>query len=662
MKFVGRRLLLRIILIAILPGCSASHYARTGQQSFKVGEYHAAIKKLQQAQRKEKDPKARLSYDGLIAEAYWHIGDYRKAGQRYRNLITRKVDDSLAVFRYAEALRYDEKYDEARDYYQRYLDSVPGDQRALNALEAMKLTQQWAENPSRFVVQREKQLCSRYADYSPAYVAGLDNTLIFGSTRDGATGKRRSAITGQRNGDLFKASFDVQKQRWEKPVSVDGEQLINTTNDEGGLSMTPDGSQLYFTRCSFDKRKALGAQILVSASSRETWSEANPVNLVPDSLVAAHPAISSDGQTLYFVSDMEGGYGGLDIWKAEKTSGDWAAPVNLGPDVNTPGNEMFPFSRDNGELYFSSDFHPGMGGLDIFKATLIGNENGTDKWRVENMQSPINSNGDDFSITFLPGRDQGMFASNRKGSNGDDLYSFNLPPLVYRTEGQIVNDNTDLRENEVFVRVIGTDGTNLKIRSTDGKFQFRLQPETDYIFAAFKEGFLNSKTNISTVGLTDSKTFDLLLRITPTDAPINVENIQYEFGKHELLPGSKAALDSLVDLLNLNPTIVVELMAHTDYVGSLEYNSALSQRRAQSVVDYLIGKGINPRRLVAKGYGETWPKKVTEAIERQYDFLKKGDELTESFINKLASEEQKEIAKSLNRRTEFRVLRSDFRE
>jgi peptidoglycan-associated lipoprotein len=213
---------------------------------------------------------------------------------------------------------------------------------------------------------------------------------------------------------------------------------------------------------------------------------------------------------------------------------------------------------------------------------------------------------------------------------------------------------------DAYLRVIGTDGTSLKVRSEDGKFQFRMASETEYIFAAFKEGFLNSKKNISTVGLDDSKNFDITLKLTPTDAPVNIDNINYEFGKFDLLPSSVKALDSLVTVLELNPTIVVEIMSHTDFVGSDQFNSELSQKRAQSVVNYLISKGINPARLVAKGYGETWPKKITRKIAKQYDFLKAGDVLSENFINKLSTDEQKEIAKSLDRRTEFRVLRNDF--
>jgi peptidoglycan-associated lipoprotein len=383
------------------------------------------------------------------------------------------------------------------------------------------------------------------------------------------------------------------------------------------------------------------------------------MGLLSDSLIAAHPSISNNGLTIYFVSDMDGGYGGKDIWKVEKMSSTWSEPENLGPQINTPGDEMFPFIRDNGELYFSSDYHIGMGGLDIFKAVY--NEE-TKEWNVENMKAPINSTGDDFSITFIPGRDQGMFASNRKGSIGDDLYSFILPPKIFRAEGEIVNSETETRVEDAYMRIIGTDGTMLKVQSQEGEFQYRMNPETEYIFAAFKEGYLNAKQIISTKNLPDSKTFNIRLNLTPTDVPIKVENINYEFGKAELLPEAQKALDSLINLLNINPTTVIEIMSHTDHIGSVMYNSELSQRRAQGVVNYLIQRGINPKRLVAKGYGETWPKTVTRKIAKQYDFLEAGDELTEEFIMKLETEEQQEIAKAINRRTEFRVLSNDFRE
>lgn len=653
MKRSFAQLFISFLILLTFSGCNSF---RTAMKTYEIGEYYNAIKELQDASRKEKDPALRMEIDHKIALSYWRIGDYKKAEPRFKNLITKKFSaDSTLVLKYAHSLRFNGKYPEAIQNYKQYLDSFPENKEAQNGIKSCELTPIWEEKPTRFIVTQEKNLNSRFADYSPVYVGGLDNSLIFTSTRDGATGRKKSRITGQRNGDLWKSYFDIQKQKWEKPELIDNEELINTPNDEGAPTLSADGSLMFFTRCRFDKAKAMGAEIYETQKSKDTWSEPTSVEILGDSLVVAHPSLSKDGLTLYFVSDKPGGYGGNDIWKVDKLSDKWGEPANLGPEINTPGNEMFPFIRDNGELYFSSDYHPGMGGYDIFKAY-----EGTHGLVVENMQSPINSTGDDFSITFLPGKDQGMFASNRKGSLSDDLYSFILPPKVYRTEGEIVNTESDTRVKDAYLRVIGTDGTNLKVRSEDGKFQFRMQPETEYIFAAFKEGFLNAKKIISTVGLEDSKNFDVSLRLTPTDAPINVDNINYEFGKFDLLPGSIQSLDSLVTLLELNPTIVIEIMSHTDFVGSAQFNSELSQKRAQSVVNHLISKGINPARLVAKGYGETWPKKVTKKMAKQYDFFSAGDELSEEYINKLQTDEQKEIAKSLDRRTEFRVLRNDF--
>lgn len=659
MQHYNRKALYWVVILFLLAGCSSSRLSNSAAKSYEIGEYHLAIDKYLKSYRSENDAQKRLEFDYQLANAYWHIDDYKKAELRLRNLIRKEYPDSSLLLRYAHTLRYTQKYDDAIEIYNQFLKEYPDNQEAKNGIESCKKTPEWLEKLTRFEVTHERLLSSRDADYSPYYASGLDNSVVFTSTREGGTGKKKSAITGQRNGDIFKSNFDIQRQRWEKPSLIEEKMLINTNLDEGAASFSKDGQTMYFTRCEFDRKGSKGAAIFKVIRSKDTWADAENLKVVPDSLIAAHPSISYDGLTLYFVSDMDGGFGGKDIWKVEQLSEGWGQPINLGSEINTPGDEMFPFIRDNGELYFSSDYHVGMGGFDIFKAVL---DPKSKQWKVSNMRAPINSLGDDFGIAFVPGRDQGMFTSNRKGSLGDDLYSFILPPKIYRTEGEIVDSETESRLNNATIRIIGTDGTMLKVRSNDGKFQYRMAPETDYIFAAFKEGYLNAKQIISTTDLPESKNFTISLKLTPTDAPINVDNINYEFGKADLLPGSITALDSLVDLLNINPTIVVEIMSHTDFVGSEQFNSELSQKRAQGVVNYLITKGINPKRLVAKGYGETWPKTVTRKMSNQNDFLKRGDVLTEAFIMKLSTEAQQEIAKAINRRTDFRVLSNDFRE
>jgi len=649
------RLALLFLIVVILSGCGTAKYGRDAMLSEDIGEYYKAIEKYKKARRKEKDRRKRIGYAYSIAECYRNIGQYEYAAQNYKFAIRLGYSDPIALLHYADMLRASQDYEEAIETYRAYLDSVPGDIRALDGLEAIRKTQEWVANPTRHIINPLKELNSRESDFSPVFIGGRDNEIIFTSSRKAATGKKESMITGQNYADLFRSTFGVQRQKWEEPKLLDENFIINTGDEEGASTISSTGERMIFTRCRYDKSQALGAELYETSQLRGSWSDPIKVNIVGDSIIAAHPALSADETVLYFVSDMPGGFGGKDIWMAEKEGGSYSKPVNMGSAINTVGDEMFPFVRDNGELYFSSNAHIGMGGFDLFVAT----QNKDGAWIVENMGSPMNSPSDDFGIGFVLGENKGMFTSNRKGSRGDDIYSFVVPPKIYSVQGEVFNKEDNSRMDGATIRIIGTDGTNLKMRTKNGKFQMKLKPETEYIFAAFKDGFLRDKSAANTIGLEESKDFIFELFLTPTDAPIKVENINYEFGSWELLEESKIALDTLVEILVLNPTITIELMAHTDHVGGDDFNFELSQKRAQSVVDYLIEKGINPQRLVAKGYGETWPKEVTRKLAKQYDFLKRNDELTEEFILNLTPEQQ-EIATGINRRTEFRVLSTDF--
>lgn len=647
------------MMAVLLCACAGQRSMHSAQVSYEIGEHYNAMDKYRKAYRNQrmKEDKAEVAF--RIAESYFKISEFSKASVWYKNAIKRNYNDPLCMLHYADCLRAMQKYEDAATWYQTYLGVKPEDQYAKNGLESSKVAEDWLNKPSRFVVGIVKELNSKVSDYSPVFVGGKDNEVIFSSSRDGATGKRTSNITGTRYSDLFTSQFEVQKQKWGTPKLVEENQQINTTSDEGAATLSSNGSLMIFTRCIFDKTKDKGAELFAANQSHGDWTEPTLLELVGDSLIAAQPSLSEDGTKLYFVSDRPGGYGGKDIWVAtENGGGAFGEPENLGPEINTPGDEMFPTIRDNGELYFSSNYHPGLGGLDIFKAV----KDDKDKWLIENLKAPVNSPGDDFGMTFIKGDvTKGLFTSNRKGSRSDDIYSFYLPPKVFNVNGEIENSETSQKIDGALIRIIGTDGTNMKMRADGGRFQLKLKPETEYVIAAFKDGFLNDKVKTSTVGLEDSKDFKFLFKLAPTDEPVKINNINYAFGSYEITDESKASLDSVVQLLTLNPTITIELMAHTDFVGSKEFNSELSQKRAQSVVEYLISKGINPARLVAKGYGETWPKKVTRALAKQYDFLKRNDELSEEFIMRLTPEQQ-EIAKALNRRTEFRVLSNDFHE
>jgi len=658
MKILSFPNILILLLIIILSSCSAQKALETGSKSYEIGEYSLAIEKYRKAYRSPKLGEEKTDLAFRIGECYYKLSDFAKASIWYKNAIKRKSSEPLCMLHYADCLRATQKYDEAILWYQTYLGVKPDDELAKNGLESSKIVKEWLDKPNRYMVSIVKELNSNYNDYCPVFVGGRDNEIIFTSTRDVVIGKRKSNITGTRFADLFTTKFLVQKQKWEIPKLLDESEIINTASDEGAATLSDQGDQMIFTRCLYDKTKDKGAELFSVNQSRGSWSEPAPLELVGDSMIAAHPSLSADGTELYFVSDKIGGYGGKDIWVSVTKGGKYERPENLGPEINTPGDEMFPFIRENGELYFSSSYKPGIGGLDIFKA--VKDDKG--KWDVVNMKAPINSPGDDFGMAFIKGEvEKGLFSSTRKGSRSDDIYSFYLPPKIFNASGDVFNKETNQKIDGANIRIIGTDGTNLKVRADGGHFQLKLKPETEYVFAAFKDGYLNDKGRISTYGLEDSKEFRFEFKLAPTDEPIKVNNINYATGSFEITEESKVALDSVVYLLTANPTITIELMAHTDFVGSDKFNSDLSQKRAQSVVDYLISKGINTARMVAKGYGETWPKKVNRDLAKKYDFLKRNDELTEEFILKLTPEQQ-EIAKGLNRRTEFRILSNDFHE
>ena len=328
---------------------------------------------------------------------------------------------------------------------------------------------------------------------------------------------------------------------------------------------------------------------MYSTKTGDSWSDPKNIGILPDSVVAAHPALSPDGSTLYFVSDIAGGFGKKDIWKVTRPQGGaWSKPVNLGPDINTPGDELFPYVREDGTLYFSSDGLIGMGGLDIFKAK----PQPDGSWVVQNMKSPINSFADDFGIAFENGNEKGIFSSTRKGKGNDELYSFELPPLKFNVTGLVKDEKTGTAIPGSVVQLIASDGSNLQAETgTGGDFKFALKADVDYIFLASKRGYLNGKEKETTKGQEKSREFMVTILLTPIDKPIELPNIFYDFGKWDLRPESMVSLDKLVETLLDNPNVTIELMSHTDSRDTEEYNQDLSQKRAQVVVQYLIDKG-----------------------------------------------------------------------
>jgi peptidoglycan-associated lipoprotein len=630
--------------------------------TFNAGEYYTAIDQFKDAYQQISDKKEKLNIAFHIAECYRKMDNSPQAALWYGKVIAKDYENPLSILYYADALRMNQNYEEAKSQYQRYKELVPDDPRGSDGILSCDFSLQWIDQPSGYQVEEMKFLNSKYSEYSPFYSRGDYQELYFTSSRDETTGNSEHGGTGQQFSDIFFSTMD-KKGKWSTPLPLS--EPVNSEAEEGTPVFSSNYNTMYFTRCNVSKRKALGCEIFTATRDGEKWTNVESLALADDSVVIAHPAISSDELTLYFVSDMAGstksseGINSKDIWMVTRSSvgSDWSSPVNLGSPINSAGDEVFPYLHTDGALYFSSDGHIGMGGLDIYKA--VKSENG--QWQVENMKYPINSAADDFGIVFEKEQESGYFSSTRKGKTVDDIFSFMLPPLKFTLVGVVKNEKTDEIIPEAVIKSIGSDGITIDTKAgRDGLFRFTLKPGTDYVFIAEKPGFLKGKERESTKGVSQSTEFKTEIFLASTETPIEVENIFFDLDKAELRTESMVSLDKLVETLNDNPNIVIELGSHTDSRATDAYNLDLSRRRAQSVVNYLIEKGISRERLVAKGYGESQPKTVDKKDQTAYSFLPVGTALTESFINNLGDDDRMEMAHFLNRRTEFKVLRTDY--
>ena len=650
-------LLMAFLAVALmLHSCAADNAMRKGEKFLAIGEYHDAAEQFKKAYTKTPTKERQLRGQRALkmAHCYRHISSTQKAISAYRNALRYNVatlDDRLD---YARLLLKNGEYKRALTEFELLKDSMPDNVLVRNGLLSAKMAPKWKEQGSDYTVKKMTEFNSRRADYCPVLAGDQWDRLYFSSTRNDALGDELSGITGAKPGDIFFSDKD-DKGKWSKPQTI--ESGLNTEYDEGACCLSPDGSIMYLTQCLSDASYPRFAQIVTAQRSDASWGKTTPLLITNDTLSSyAHPAVSPDGEWLYFVSDMPGGKGGLDIWRMRLTTNGPVGVENLGEPINTPGDEMFPTFRPNGDFYFSSDGHPGFGGLDIFIATV--GEDG--KYHLSHPGYPLNSQGDDFGMTFQGQLNQGFFSSNRGDGRGwDHIYSFYNPEIVQTIRGWIYEqDGYELTAGEA--RIVGTDGTNLRLGVRgDGSFEYVVKPGVDYIILAMCDGFLNHKEEIHVDSVKESKVYDLQFPLASISAPVLIDNIFYAFDKATLLPESKNALDSLILMLNENPNITIELSAHTDYRGAEDYNKKLSQKRAESVVKYLINHGIAADRLTAVGYGEEKPKTIRRKVAERYPWLKENDVLTEEFILKLKPEQQ-ETANALNRRTEFKVLRTTY--
>lgn len=651
------RLCFVIAAVAALCGCGADNIAKKGDQFYAIGEYFdaAAEYKKAYAQTKTADRAKRGERAWKMAECYRKIGYCAKAVGGYQNAIRYKYENPNAMLYLAQMQHKMGNYKDAIKSYRACLEADPTDTLAYNGLLGCEQAPGWKAAGSLYSIKKEPVLTSRRSDYSPALTGDDWDQVYFSTTRNQAKGSELSGVTGARMADIFFSKKD-DKGKWSQPEPVEGE--VNTEYEEGSCSFTPDGKTMYFTCCTHDPEYPRYAQIMYSNRSDAAWSKPQEFIISKDTLTAfAHPAVSGDGKWLYFSSNMPGGHGGYDIWRIGLDEHGLSAPENLGNSINTPGNEMFPSCRFNGELYFSSDGLPGMGGLDLFMAK----QDTLGTWTVKNLRSPMNSAGDDFGMTFEGVHNRGLFSTNRGNGRGwDEIMSFVCPEIVQSIKGWVYEkDGYELPEGLVYM--VGNDGTNLRLTlRSDGSFEQVIKPGVDYVLLGTCKGYLNHKEEIRVDTSSVSRQHVLQFPLANITAPVLVRNVFYAFDSAELTENSTQALDSLVTLLNENPNVTIELSAHCDYRGPEEYNLKLSQRRAESVVRYLIEHGIDDKRLSPVGYGKTRPKVITRKLAEQHSFLNEGDTLSVEFIQALPEPAQQEICNALNRRTEFRVLRTTY--
>ena len=638
----------------VLQGCRGAKLSEADAQ-YARGEYYDAsntYRKIYNKLTKREERPLRGEVAFKMGECYRRLNMSARAAAAYQNAIRYHYPDSMAIFYMAQAQQAEGKYAQAIKNYEEFLVLKPKFRLAEDGVRGCRNALKLRENPTRYTVRNAKLFNSRRADFCPQFLDGNFDQLYFTSSTEKATGTKKSEITGTKQCDVFFSKLD-EAGNWQRPEPVEGE--LNTEFDEGVTAFSPDGSTMYLARARREPNSGTSVEIYTSQRSEAKWSAPVKYEITADTLSAyGDPAVSPDGTYLYFSSDMPGGYGGKDIWRINLKER-VGTLENLGDVINTAGDERFPYIRTDSVMYFSSNGHPGMGGLDLFKAT----KTPSGGWNVENMGVPMNSPGDDFGITFGKG-ESGFFSSNRNDARGyDHIYSFVKPDLKITISGYVLDRDEEPVPNAV-IRIVGNDGSNQKaVGKDDGTFQFNLQRGVKYVMMAGAKGYLNGKQEFESDTLEQDAEYGVDFILAAMHKPQVVENIFYDFDKATLRPESKKALDEMAQMLKDNPHVAIEMASHTDRMGSDKYNEGLSQRRAQSVVDYLVAAGVERERLQPHGYGESRPKTVTKRIARLYPQFKEGDVLNEEFIKGLSPENQ-DAADQINRRTEFQVLTVEY--
>lgn len=676
-----RYLIFLCSVIGMLSACSSGYYMKRGNVIYESGRYYKAASKFEKAYNKAKPEAAQEAAALRAGQAYENVNRLKEAYSWYRRVERVNKEQPEIFLKLAQVCGNMDDVETAREYYNKYEELVV-DGKGKDGLYYLDQVSKDLKEKGRYGVQLKKELNSRNSDFAPVYMPEDTCTVYFASTR--STNARRKKqktdpVTGEGYSHIFRAEYvqevrTVDKNgevkvkrfkdpRWLQPVLH--RDSLYSSRGEGGMCFTSDGQTMYFTSSRMVKGSNVGTRIYKATrekgenkdgTAKKGWTMVVPSGICGDSVSVGHPALTPDGSRMYFVSDaLPGGFGGKDIWYAEREDEKWGQPVNAGELVNTSGNEMFPSVRENGELYFSSDGRYGFGGLDLYK--LVSKDG---KETVVHLPAPLNSYADDFGIVFKPGKEAGLFTSGRAGRS-DNMFSFDFIPQQLGVKLLVTNAITELPVVKAEITVTADDGTVSYVETDSlGNAAIPVVPDKEYVFVAGHPQYLKGKGIVSTYREKADRLYELSLTMQPIEKPIVIPNIYFDVAKWDLRPDAMRNLEELLTILKDNPNIVIELSAHTDMVGNDQANMILSENRARSVVDYLIEKGIYWDRLEAKGYGETHPRQINEKDVREYTFLKLGDVLSEKFVNQLKGTE-KESAMQLNRRIEFKVLRTNYK-
>lgn len=661
-----QRISILIILLMALGSCSVKKQLAKADLMYESGEYYNAVNRYKRVSRRLKGKenkrlKGEVNYKMGIC--YWRMSDFTRTAKCMQTSLKMKTGNDTANLYLGKAFLAMQKYKEAKNAFNSYMTFDPTNTEVREGLLSVEQASQLRKGFTRYRLEEFKHFNSRRnSDFCPMFV-GMedDNTVMFTSNRDnGGSGKKSkkkekvSGITGVANNNVYMCHRN-KAGKWETVTIAQGS--INSAEDDGVTCFTRDGRTCYFTHCDASRE---GGQIYKTQRSGTEWTEPTEVKLFDDSTITVgHPALNENGDRLYFVTDNHRGTGGRDIWFVDQLEdGSWGIPEEMPDPVNTTGDEMFPYVFNDTTLYFASNGHVGLGGLDLYVAT----RDTAGHWNVRNLLAPMNSPWDDFGITFNATRTEGFFSSNRNQRKAiDKIYHFYFDPIVYAIEGKVV-DETGQPVSEAIIRLVGDNGDIIKSRARmDGTYSINLTVSgARYAMMASKRGFLNSSHQFNTFRIEGSKVFTNDFTLVSLNKAVKMDNIFYEFGKWTLTPESEEGLKSLMKVLTDNPNITIEISAHTDMVGSDVTNNELSLKRAQSVVNWLIKAGVDPARITPKGYGKSKPVIVSAELAKKYKFLKEGDELTPDFILNLKPEQQ-EICNQINRRTEFKVLKTTYK-